>query len=299
MTFEYFSDREKGKDEKSIEVISDSVWNGIVSIYKKLINNNNLSCNFPIQCSDGLGVYSCDETSLEHSIKAEIPALPTPIQGLQYYYNECPDTYDILDFLEFLHKNITDVKQSNYHSFFQHHHLSFYDDGSSKKQFIDNINLLLDRNKLVFHLDNNGKIQRTIPSSIKIVVDGIRQKSEDHRLNELFEIAYSKIILPKPLQRLEGLEKLWDCFERLKTYYNESNKRKSAETLVDHISANNDLFKEYISSEFETLTKIGNSFQIRHFERDKIQLIDNSHIDYLFYRMSCLINLCLNKINDQ
>lgn len=298
MTFEYFSDREKGKAEKTIEVISDDVWNGVVSIYKQLINNNNLSCNFPIRCNDSLGVYSCDERSLIHSIKAEIPALPTPIKEYQYYYDEYPDTYDILDFLEFLHKNITDVAQGNYHDYFQHHHLLFYDNGSSKKQFIDNINLLLDRNKLVFHLDNNGRIQRTIPSSIKIVVDGIRQKSEDHRLNELFEIAYSKIILPRPLQRIEGLEKLWDCFERLKTYYNENNKRKSAETLVDLISGNNNLFKEYMNSEFDTLTRIGNGFQIRHFERDKTQLIDSSHIDYLFYRMSCLINLCLNKINN-
>ncbi|HMT92319.1 AbiJ-NTD4 domain-containing protein [uncultured Thiothrix sp.] len=297
MTFEYFSDRENGKTENTIEVISESVWNGIVSVYKKLIHNNNLSYNFPYQCNDGLGIYACNEKALEHSIKAEIPNLLIPIQEFQYYSDKYPDTYDVLDFLEFLYKNITDVTQNNYHSFFKHYHLSFHENGLSKKQFIENINLLLNRNRIIFYLDINGKIQRTIPSSLKIIVDGIRQKSEDHRLNELFEMAYSKIILPRPLQRLEGLERLWDCFERLKTYYNEINKKKSAEALIDHICGNNILFKKYMNSEFTTLTEIGNNFQIRHFERDKTQITENHHIDYLFYRMSCLINLCLNKIN--
>ncbi|MEQ1543512.1 hypothetical protein [Methyloglobulus sp.] len=66
--------------------------------------------------------------------------------------------------------------------------------------------------------------------------------------------------------------------------------------LVDVVSENNQLFCEHIEREFSELTKTGNQFQIRHFEPDKIQLESNLHIDYFFYRMSCLIHLCVESL---
>ncbi len=46
----------------------------------------------------------------------------------------------------------------------------------------------------------------------------------------------------------------------------------------------------------DVLTKIGNEFQIRHFEVDKIEVKDEKHIDYLFYRMFSLIDLLLKEL---
>jgi hypothetical protein len=117
------------------------------------------------------------------------------------------------------------------------------------------------------------------------------------RLNELLEISCSKFILPKTESRVESLEKIWDAFERLKTYY-EENKKVSANTLITAISSGNSLFQHHIVNEFQSLTKIGNEFQIRHFERNKVQLQSNLHIDYLFYRMSSLIHLCVESIKN-
>ncbi len=70
----------------------------------------------------------------------------------------------------------------------------------------------------------------------------------------------------------------------------------SAKQLVDVVSESNSLFCEHIEREFSELTKTGNQFQIRHFERDKIQLKSNLHIDYFFYRMSSLIHLCVESL---
>jgi len=83
----------------------------------------------------------------------------------------------------------------------------------------------------------------------------------------------------------------------MKTYY-EENKKASANTLIETTTSGNSLFQEYIETEFYSLTKIGNEFQIRHFEQNKVQLQSNLHIDYLFYRMSSLIHLCVESLKN-
>ncbi|SJM91788.1 conserved hypothetical protein [Crenothrix polyspora] len=84
----------------------------------------------------------------------------------------------------------------------------------------------------------------------------------------------------------------------MKTYFQE-DKKLSANELINVISENDELFSEHITSEFKVLTEIGNKFQIRHFEQDKIKLESNLHIDYLFYRMSCLIHLCTESLKNK
>jgi len=102
--------------------------------------------------------------------------------------------------------------------------------------------------------------------------------------------------LPRKESRIESIEKIWDAFERMKTYF-EENKKLSAEKLIKVVSEDNLLFSEYIYREFkDELTNIGNKFQIRHFERDKVQIKSNLHIDYFFHRMGCLIHLCLESL---
>ena len=44
---------------------------------------------------------------------------------------------------------------------------------------------------------------------------------------------------------------------------------------------------------------MGNRFQIRHYEKDKIEITNELHIDYLFYRMSCLIQLCVESLKNE
>ena len=300
MTDEYFSDRELGSKELNSEEISINAWNGIVSIYKQFISNNALSGNFAEQCQDNQGICGCDVYLLENAAKAVIPDLEIPIREISKYQEEAlPDKYTILDFLEFLHKNIKDPFEiGKYHDWQKHFHYSFKNNGVQKSEFRNGINQIFSRNGIVFYLDENGQIKRSIPKQMSGIMTEIRFNTGDDRLNELFEQAYSKFVLPRKENRIEALEKIWDAFERLKTYF-ENNKKQSATTLISLVSKNNLLFQEIIENEFKSLTDMGNRFQIRHYEKDKIEITNELHIDYLFYRMSCLIQLCVESLKNE
>lgn len=72
----------------------------------------------------------------------------------------------------------------------------------------------------------------------------------------------------------------------------------SVNQLINLVANENTLIESYLITEAATLTEIGNKFQIRHFETDKQTITDNSHVDYLFFRMFSLIDLCIKKISE-
>jgi hypothetical protein len=119
-------------------------------------------------------------------------------------------------------------------------------------------------------------------------------KTIDEELDKLIEEAKERF--HKTSDKQIALEKLWDAFERIKTFYG-SKKNVSGEKLVELISTNFD--KVFIDEEFKSLTKIGNNYRIRHHEKDKIEIKDIKHIEYLFLRMLALLNLCLENIKIQ
>lgn len=116
-------------------------------------------------------------------------------------------------------------------------------------------------------------------------------KTIDEELDDL--ISEAKKRFNNPSDKQIALEKLWDAFERIKTYFG-TNKRNSSSTLVDKIST--DFDRDFIENEFKVLTKIGNDYRIRHHENGKISIKDTKHIEYLFLRMLALLNLCLENI---
>jgi hypothetical protein len=121
-----------------------------------------------------------------------------------------------------------------------------------------------------------------------------KTKTNDKELDSLINEAKDRFFIPKDKQI--ALEKLWDAFERIKTYFN-SNKKKSSSELVTIAS---DGFNfEIIENEFRLLTKIGNKYKIRHHETDKVEISKSKHIDYLFFRMLSLIDLCIKSINEK
>ena len=121
-----------------------------------------------------------------------------------------------------------------------------------------------------------------------------KTKTNDQELDSLINEAKDRFFIPRDKQI--ALEKLWDAFERIKTYFG-SNKKKSSSELVSIAS---DGFNfEIIESEFKLLTKIGNEYKIRHHETDKLEVSRSKHIDYLFFRMLSLIDLCIKSINEK
>ena len=120
-----------------------------------------------------------------------------------------------------------------------------------------------------------------------------QKKTDDEDLNKLIQESKDRFMNPNDKQI--ALEKLWDAFERIKTYY-EKDKKKSVQVLISKVS--NDFDKEIIENEFNHLTKIGNDFRIRHHETNKKPISDNKHLNYLFFRMLSLIDLCLTTITE-
>lgn len=117
--------------------------------------------------------------------------------------------------------------------------------------------------------------------------------TNDIELNQLISESKSRFLNPNDKQI--ALEKIWDAFERIKTYYS-TNKKKSIKELISNITT--DLDEEEIEAEFKTLTKIGNEYRIRHHEKGKKEITNQDEMSYLYFRVLSLIDLCINKIND-
>jgi len=134
--------------------------------------------------------------------------------------------------------------------------------------------------------------------NIELLFDN-KAKTEDITLNELIEEARERFLNQNDKQI--ALEKLWDAFERLKTFFSDlekkgKDKNKSAAKIVEIISK--DFDKDFINDEFKKLTSIGNDYRIRHHEQNKLELTSN-HTNYFFFRMLTLIDLCLVYLNEE
>lgn len=120
-------------------------------------------------------------------------------------------------------------------------------------------------------------------------------------MNKLVSDAVGRIVLPKFEDRKLALEKIWDAFERSKTYFLEDgkvDKKTSVAKVLDKLSNNDANFRQLLNEECLALTKIGNDYQIRHFEKGKISIDNSNQVDYLFYRMFSYINLFSKSINE-
>ncbi|PHO13721.1 hypothetical protein CPG38_01655 [Malaciobacter marinus] len=301
----YFSDIENGVVPRTSEEISIPVWNGIVSIFEEYKNKNYFSENFSEICSDNNQACGFDGKLFEARLQSEVPNIEKPIQILKktpvfHGFGEADekkiiDKYATLDFIEFCHKNIAEPTNGSYHDFFQHYHLTFKKSEELESNFREKINQIFERNGILFYINEDGQINRNISESMKPLINQI-YNTADTRLNDLVKLAYDKFVLPKIEDRIFALEKIWDAFERMKTYYIEKNKKESINDLISLVSNNNTEFGTLINTECNALTAIGNNYQIRHFETNKIELTDNKHIDYLFYRMVSIMQLFMSEL---
>ena len=87
-----------------------------------------------------------------------------------------------------------------------------------------------------------------------------------------------------------AVEKIWDAFERIKSYYYPTkDKKDSANQIIKQISCGNSEIEIMFNEEFKTLTKIGNEYRIRHHEKNKINILDDRYYEYFYKRCLSLI----------
>ncbi|MEW5567688.1 hypothetical protein [Rossellomorea marisflavi] len=288
---EFFSDNELGKKELVTEEIGFNVYNAILGLFDKYEIN---FCKYFPENNDKREIIGTNRKALVNDIRGYIPSLENLSAVLEW---DVPDKYAILDFVQYCFTKITDIEYDGRDFFGRDTYFTLGTD-ESKKSFQKEVNQLFERNQIVFYLDDDGSIKRQLPVEMGNLITNLPVKTNDDNLNELISLAIENIHKPKLHDRTFALEKLWDAFERMKTYYEGMNKKKSVSTLIDNVSKGTDDFKQIIESEFLLLTKIGNDYQIRHFEKGKIKVSEKRHVDYLFYRMINLISLCLNELNN-
>jgi hypothetical protein len=282
---DYFSDREKGPRARVNDKIDERVWNGIWALIDSRINDGSFGYSFPETCPDGGVICGTNYGTFKNSLEAEIPDITW-----SYHSFEMPNTYTILDLIEFCFKKIAKPITKKYHDYYTHNHYDFNVE-KGQSDFRDDINRIFTRNGIAYELGHEGKIKRILPSIIGDEIIKTIFSTGDDELNNLLEDARKRFLDKKPDSRKDAIEKLWDAFERLKSLEHE-DKKTSVKMLLDKVS-NESNFRDRIESEAKELTYIGNNFNIRHSETNKTILIKDEHIEYLFYRLFSFILLIL------
>lgn len=306
----YFTERNnlRKEIEKTYEIDSHK-YNIILDFCSKYFVN--LAWKFPLLCPDDeTSIYGCNKFLLIEELEFEIPSLIRdgdfyrPTTHYNAFDGETKDEFDeyaVLDFAEFIYSNSKDCYERWHHDYFNHNHLTFLDSNNISKSFKDGLNRYFERLGLLYEMDDNGEIKRVVSNQETLKnLQNNAESLKDSGLKELIKESVLLYLKPGDSNIQLALEKIWDAFERVKTYYPNLDKKESSLKVIDEVSLGQNDFKELIHSEFVELTKIGNRFRIRHHETDKVDFIDNSHKEYLFNRCSSLLSLCINclKQND-
>jgi hypothetical protein len=300
----YFSDIELGEKERVSEEITEDIHKGIVAVYRTYATKNAFSESAAFDCPDGYpGVCGFNEKLFFDLAKGKIP---------NFDLKKYNDKYMILGFVQFCYSHVKKANKSvdipyidgltgneTYTSSY-----TFDESKSEKENFKNTINTIFRRNGLVFELQEDGEIIRKIPKGIEPLVSKLYE-TDDAELNKLINEAFDNFLKVKIEDRIVAVEKIWDAFERMKTYYQEKNKKNSIEALIKEVSSGNDVMIEILDAEAVKLTDIGNGkredksntgLSIRHHETNKVNIDSNEHIDILFYRMVSYMQLFLKHL---
>lgn len=167
---------------------------------------------------------------------------------------------------------------------------SFNRHTTKSSQFENEINAIFKLNNINVEL-RNGEIHST--SNKAIGLDDTTNINEAG-LEELIRIAED---LYNKGKYSYAVEKIWDVFERIKTYYYPTlDKKNSVEKIINDISYGNEHIKKMFDIEFKVLTDIGNSYRIRHHEINKIDISKELHYKYFYKRCLALISVLLENL---
>lgn len=296
----YFSDRELGPRPRVEQVINPVAWAGIVALVDSLADRGAFGASFPERCPDGPSVCGNDVDRLKNALEAEIQGVTWPLQTqeavhegyLQTMAPWAPPTMAALDFIEFVWRNVAQPIAGKYHDFFQHHHLTF-DVDVGREAFREGVNRIFARNGLAYELAQNGQVHRVLPAVLGEALTRTYFQTGDRTLDVMLEESRIKFSDPAPLIRREALERLFDCWERIKSEA-DTNKAKSIKAILD-TAASEPAFREVLEKDARELTGIGNGHLLRHHEINQTPVVDSDHVDYLYHRLFAMVELLIRK----
>jgi hypothetical protein len=252
------------------------------------LDRNMLARQFPEHCSDGNGICGTDYRRATTVMKAHIADLEWPS-------DEDASDGVIFDLIEFVASRVATAKDRHWHDYMHHYELAF-DERAGRIAFRDEINGMLSAGATLFQLTGSGRIERIGTPEVQAALADLQPNTGDKGLDDLIVDARELYRSPKPQERQNGLEKLWDAFERLKTIEAGNDKKAKVAALLQHIDS--EALRVKVDEEMQALTKIGNEFRIRHHETDKHPVPEPEGRDYLFARLSALM-IYLLKISNR
>lgn len=171
--------------------------------------------------------------------------------------------------------------------------IEFFEKHSCSDDFEMQINAILKLNEISLKLDN-GRMVNTFDNQIN-----------KNSLVTVQEVGLKELLQDAARYYDEGniqiaVEKLWDAFERLKTYYAPTlDKKKSVNKIVEDMSGRQQPFRDLFENEFHELTTLGNNFRIRHHEVTKIDIQDERYYEYFYKRCLSLIYTAIQYLDDR
>jgi len=161
---------------------------------------------------------------------------------------------------------------------------------ANSEGFENEINTILKLNKINVEL-RGGEVHSSIDKSFSL--------ASSIKINEIGveELIMNAEELYSTGKYSYAVEKIWDAFERIKTYYYpQLDKKKSADKIIDELSEGNNDVRCMFISEFKSLTDIGNSYRIRHHETNKIDIRRDLHYKYFYKRCLALISVIIENL---
>jgi hypothetical protein len=280
-----FTDRYGQGLPRTKEELDNESREAIWSLLSNRIEEEWFGFAFPSQCGDGY-VYAGTAINRLQREMAAYRILWPPDQGA----NPPATDGQVFDAVEFSYQFVAEPSDPSYHSYMSHSHWS-YDQEKGRAKFQEDVNLLFQRNGLAFEL-NGGQVRRIAPAVLHEALEQGVFNSGDNDLDRLLETAREKFLHRSLDVRKEGLEKLWDAWERLKTIEPEANKPAQVKAILDK-GAVEPVLRERLENEARELNFIGNNLMIRHTEVGKPPIGESAQVDYLFHRMFAMIRLLL------
>jgi hypothetical protein len=283
-----FTERHGMNEPRVKEAFDADLTKGLLIVINAKIDENLFGETFSDDCSDGGGHSTgCDLRKLEEGLATYKVIWP---RGWPKENDEWPSDPQLFDLVEFLYEHAGLPKSYSYHSFFGHDHLS-YDQEAGRAKLEQDINRFFERNGLAFEL-KHGEVTRLAPTGLQEILAGPVFRTGDSELDRLLQTSREKFLNRSLDIRKEGLEKLWDAWERLKTIEPGRDKKAQATLLLDK-AATEPVLRQHLEEDAHKLTAIGNGLMIRHTEVGKPAIIESVQNDYLFHRMFALILLLL------
>lgn len=273
------------------EVLTTEAGLALLGHVNARIDENWFGEKFPDLCPDGPVNIGCDMGKLQTSLAGYRVIWPKDWPDRDGHIPSDPQVFDLL---EFSYEHIALPKPFAHHGWFYHDHLQ-YDERAGREKFLLDVNRIFERQGLAFEF-REGEIVRLAPTGLQESLATAVFQTGDADLDRLLETAREKFLNRSFEVRKEGLEKLWDSWERLKTLEPGKDKKAQTTALLDHAAAE-PVFRTLLENEARELTTIGNNLMIRHTEVGKPPVTESAQVDYLFHRMFSIVRLLLKSSN--